>query len=97
MTPVASTDKIYYKGEVRPLTAPVILFTGDVAHVSICADFDRYFLYGKIRLSGGPAARAIKPYRIGYVPSLFDTPIDGDDYYDIRPEKVYPDVLESEK
>ena len=40
MTPVASTDKIYYKGEVRPLTAPVILFTGDVAHVS------RYPLYG---------------------------------------------------
>ena len=94
LTPVASTDKIYYKGDVRPLTAPVILFTGDYAHVSICADFDRYFLYGKIRLSGGPAARAIKPYRIGYVPSLFNTPIDGDDYYEIRPENVYPDVLE---
>ena len=94
MTPVASTDKIYYKGDVRPLTAPVILFTGDVAHLSVCVDSTQYFLYGKMRLSGGPAARAIKPYRIGYVPSLFDTPIDGDDYYEIRPEKVYPDVLE---
>ena len=94
LTPVASTDKIYYKGDVRPLTAPVILFTGDVAHLSVCVDSDQYFLYGKMRLSGGSAARAIKPYRIGYVPSLFDTPIDGDDYYEIRPEKVYPDVLE---
>ena len=94
MTPVASTDKIYYKGDVRPLSAPVILFTGDVAHLSVCVDSTQYFLFGKMRLSGGPAARAIKPYRIGYVPSLFDTPIDGDDYYEIRPEKVYPDVLE---
>jgi len=94
LTPVASTDKIYYKGDVRPLSAPVILFTGDVAHLSICLDSDRYFHYGKMRLSGGPAARAIKPFRIGYVPALFDTPIDGDDYYDIRPEKIYPDVLE---
>ena len=94
MTPVASTDKIYYKGDVRPLTAPVILFTGDVAHLSLCVDSTQYFLYGRMRLSGGAAARAIKPYRIGYVPSLYDTPIDGDDYYEIRPEKVYPDVLE---
>ena len=94
MTPVASTDKIHYKGEVRPLTTPVVLFAGDVAHLSICLEPDRYFHYGKIRFSGGPAARAIKPYRIGYVPSLYDTPVDGDDYYDIRPEKVYPDVLE---
>ena len=94
ITPVASTDKIYYNGDVRPLTAPVILFMGDVAHLSICMDSDRYFQYGKMRLSGGPAAHAVKPYRIGYVPSLFDTPIDGDEYYEIRPEKVYPDVLE---
>ena len=94
MTPVASTDKIYYKGDVRPLTAPVILFTGDVAHLSICVDADDYILQGKMCLSGGPAARAVKPYRIGYVPSLFDTPADGDDYYEIRPEKIYPDVLE---
>ena len=94
MTPVASTDKIHIAGEVRPLTAPVILFTGDVAHLSLCVETTQYFQNGKIRLSGGPAARTIKPYRIGYVPSLYDTPVDVDDYYDIRPEKVYPDVLE---
>ena len=94
MTPVASTDRIHIKGDVRPLTAPVILFTGDVAHLSLCVDSTQYFQYGKIRLSGGPAARAIKPYRIGYVPSIYNTPVDVDDYYDIRPEMIYPDVLE---
>ena len=88
LTPVASTDKIHISGDVRPLSAPVILFTGDVAHLSICLDSTQYFQNGKLRLSGGPAARAIKPYRIGYVPSTFDTPIDVDDYYDIRPEKI---------
>ena len=94
MTPVASTDRIHIKGDVRPLTAPVILFTGDVAHLSLCVDSTQYFQNGKIRLSGGPAARAIKPYRIGYVPSIYNTPVDVDDYYDIRPEMIYPDVLE---
>ena len=94
MTPVASTDRIHIKGDVRPLTAPVILFTGDVAHLSLCVDSTQYFQNGKIRLSGGPAARAIKPYRIGYVPSVYNTPVDVDDYYDIRPEMIYPDVLE---
>ena len=94
LTPVASTERIHIKGEVHPLTAPVILFTGDVAHLSICLDSTQYFQNGKMRLSGGPAARAIKPYRIGYVPSVYDTPVDVDDYYDIRPEMIYPDVLE---
>ena len=94
LTPVASTEKIHIKGDVHPLTAPVILFTGDVAHLSICLDSTQYFQYGKMRLSGGPAARAIKPYRIGYVPSVYNTPVDVDDYYDIRPEMIYPDVLE---
>ena len=94
MTPVASTDRIHIKGDVRPLTAPVILFTGDVAHLSLCVDSTQYFQNGKIRLSGGPAARAVKPYRIGYVPSIYNTPVDVDDYYDIRPEMIYPDVLE---
>ena len=94
LTPVASTERIHIKGDVHPLTAPVILFTGDVAHLSICLDSTQYFQYGKMRLSGGPAARAIKPYRIGYVPSVYNTPVDVDDYYDIRPEMIYPDVLE---
>lgn len=41
LTPVASTDKVYILGEVRPLSAPVILFTGDVAHLSLCLDTTR--------------------------------------------------------
>ena len=52
LTPVASTDKIHISGEVRPLSAPVILFTGDVAHLSLCLDTTRYFESGKLRLSG---------------------------------------------
>ena len=38
LTPVASTDKIHISGDVRPLSAPVILFTGDYAHLSLCLD-----------------------------------------------------------
>ena len=94
LTPVASTDKVHISGDVRPLSAPVILFSGDVAHLWICLDTTQYFESGKLRLSGGAAARAIKPYRVGYVPSVFDCPPDVDDYYDVRPEKIYPDVLE---
>ena len=94
ITPVASTEKIYMKEDPRPLSGPVILFTGDVCHLSLAVKSDRWYQYGSLRLAGGPAARALKAQRIGFVPAIFDLPPDADDYYESRPEKVYPDVLE---
>ena len=94
LTPVASTEKIYLRGDPRPLGGPVLLFRGDVAHLSLALKSDTWYLNGSLRITGGPAARAIGIQRIGFVPAIHDVPPDGDDYYEPSPEKLYPDVLE---
>ena len=94
LTPVASTEKIYLRGDPRPLGGPVLLFRGDVAHLSLALRSDTWYLNGSLRITGGPAARAIGIQRIGFVPAIHDVPPDGDDYYEPSPEKLYPDVLE---
>ena len=93
LTPVSSTAKIYIKEAPRALSGPVILFTGDVAHLSLCVYTDALYHEGSMKLSG-PAARSIEARRIGYVPVVLDSTFEMDDYYEIRPEHVYPDVLE---
>ncbi|MBE6695347.1 MAG: DUF4091 domain-containing protein [Ruminococcaceae bacterium] len=99
LTAVSSTAKIHITGTPRKLDGPVILFSGDVAHLSIavCANFTYYD--GSLDLSGD-VARNIKVQYIGLVPAPYDMPpvgdgvYSGDDYYELRPEKIYPDVLE---
>ena len=92
VTAVSSTAKIYITGEPRPLSTPVILFSGDVCHLQL-AIAGEDTVEGSLRFSGGAAARAIKVARVGYVPGIYDPP-GADDYYEFRPEKLYPDVLE---
>lgn len=94
LTPVSATEKVYIKEPPRPLTTPVLLFTGDVAHLQLTIGGDVGYTTGEVRFEG-PLAHAIGVQRVGYVPVILDYPTDGDDYYEIRPEKLYPDVLEA--
>ena len=92
--PVPSTEKIFATGDPRRLEEPVLLFSGDVAHLSLCYRTERDYQYGSLALSGGAAARAITVERIGLVPAINAIPHDADDYYIKRDDRLYPDVLE---
>ena len=94
VTAVSSTAKIYVSGEPRPLTTPVILFTGDVCHLQLAIAGDVRTEEGVLRFSGGAAARAIKVNRVGFVPGIYDR-LGADDYYELRDDHIYPDVLET--
>ncbi|MBO7761979.1 MAG: DUF4091 domain-containing protein [Clostridia bacterium] len=94
VTAVSSTAKIYVSGEPRPLTTPVILFSGDVCHLQLAIAGDVRTEEGVLRFSGGAAARAIKVNRVGFVPGIYDR-LGADDYYELRDDHIYPDVLET--
>ncbi len=93
VTAVSSTAKIYVSGAPRALSTPVILFSGDVCHLQLAIAGDERTEEGRLRFSGGEAARAIKVNRVGFVPGVYDR-LGADDYYELRDDRMYPDVLE---
>ena len=95
MTAVSANEKVYRTGNAPALETPVYLFPGSYAcfQVNIFAD-ENYQDGAYLRVVGGPAARAVKMRRVGLIPAVEDSKYGHDDYYDLREDHLYPDVLE---
>ena len=94
LTAVSAGEKIYRTGDPHVLDTPLYLFEGESVslQLNLFADYD--YREVSVRLAGGPAARAAKVRRVGLVPAVMDASPWHDDYYEIREDHLYPDVLE---
>ena len=92
---VSANEKVYRTGPVPELETPVYLFPGSEVHFQLTIVPEEEYRNAALRLTGGPAARGASMRRVGFVPSVTDASPAHDDYYVIREDHLYPDVLES--
>lgn len=95
MTAVSANEKVYRRGDAPALETPVYLFPGSYACFQVNIVANEYYQDGAyLRVVGGPAARAVSMRRVGLIPAVEDCKYGHDDYYDLREDHLYPDVLE---
>ena len=94
LTAVSAGEKVYRTGAPVALETPLYLFEGESVslQLNLFADYD--YRNVSVRLVGGPVARATQVRRVGLVPAVLDASPWHDDYYEIREDHLYPDVLE---
>lgn len=94
LTAVSASEKVYRTGEPYALDTPLYLFEGEEVSLQLNISTDANYCNVAVRLVGGPAARAATFRRVGLVPAVLDANPAHDDYYEIREDHLYPDVLE---
>ena len=94
LTAVSANEKVYLTGEAYALDTPLYLFEGETVSLQLNITSEWNYRDVAVRLVGGPAARAASFRRVGLVPAVLAADPGHDDYYEIREDHLYPDVLE---
>jgi hypothetical protein len=94
LTAVSANEKVYLTGEAYSLDTPLYLYEGDSVSLQLNITSEYNYRNVAVRLVGGPAARAASFRRVGLVPAVLAADPSHDDYYEIREDHLYPDVLE---
>lgn len=95
LSAVSANEKVFLTGQPSALKTPLYLYEGDSVSLQLNISSEYHYRNVAIRLVGGPAARAAKFRRVGLVPAVLDAEYGHDDYYEIREDHLYPDVLEA--
>lgn len=95
VTPVSANEKVFLTGEVTPLSVPLYLFEGDSVHVQINIAATEEYRDLSLRVQSGGAFAHPQWRRVGLVPAALDAQPGYDDYYTLREDHLYPDVLEN--